>query len=112
MATQLGTDLKIGIGQTMGSYVVAGYEENDDEVKIEDVEDEDGVLKTRIILQTQDRIRLTLIPISGATPASDFVKGAICAVAPLSNYYIEDSRVSRAKGAWRVEVTAINLGIT
>lgn len=111
-ATQHGTDLVIGVGQTMGSYVVVGYDEGDDELHSEDIRDEDGVLKTRIIMQRMDRITLNLVCISGATPASDFIKGEICAVAPLSDYYIENAPITRVEGARRVSVTALNLGIT
>ncbi|MFH1602430.1 MAG: hypothetical protein ABIH03_00800, partial [Pseudomonadota bacterium] len=66
----------------------------------------------RTILQTMDVISLTLIGKSGSTPASDFVKGAICAVAPLSNYYIDPVTVTRTEQAVRVEVTGTLIGIT
>jgi len=112
MATQIGTDLVIGVGQTMGSYIVESVGDMDDDVKSDDIFDEDGVLKTRIIMQRMDKITLRLRPISGATPSSDFVKGAICAVAPLSNYYIEDASQERTETAAVVTVTGVNLGIT
>jgi hypothetical protein len=111
-ATQIGQDLIIGVGQTMGSYVVESMAVSDDDVKMQDVFDEDGVHKTRIVMQIKDKITLALIPMSGATPATDFVKGGICAVAPLSNYYIEEMSYERTEGAARVRVTGINLGIT
>ena len=110
--TQIGTDLIVGVGQTMGSYIVESYDEGDDEIKSEDIHDEDGVLKTRLIMQIMDRITLNLIAISGADPDTDFVKGAICGVAPLSDFYIEAKTISRTEGARRVTVTGLNLGIT
>ncbi|GAG60213.1 unnamed protein product [marine sediment metagenome] len=110
--TQIGTDLVIGVGQTMGSYIVESYDEGGDEIKSEDIFDEDGALKTRLIMQSMDRITLNLVAISGAAPDSDFAEGAICAVAPLSNYYIESLTVSRTEGARRATVTGVNLGIT
>jgi len=112
MATQIGTDLIIGVGQTMGSYVVEEVETDGDDIENEDIDDEDGALKTRIILKSHDKITLTLRPLSGAAPSTDFVKGVICAVAPLSDYYIEDKSYNRVKGAARVRVTGVNIGIT
>ena len=110
--TQLGTDLIIGVGQTMGSYVIESIVDMDDDIKMSDIFDEDGARKTRLIMQVDDKITLSLIPISGASPATDFVKGAICAVAPLSNYYIDGASQTRTEGAAKVTVTGINIGIT
>lgn len=110
--TQLGTDLEIGVGTTMGSYIVESITVDDDDVKQSDINDEDGVLKTRLIKQVMDKITLSLIAISGATPASDFVKGAISGVAPLSDYFIESVSTERTEDAMRVTVTGVNLGIT
>ncbi len=111
-ATQLGTDLILGVGQTMGSYIVADVTVGNDEISSEDVVDEDGKLKTRYIMDVHDVITLSLIPMSGATPATDFIKGGICGVAPLSNYYIRDVQYKRVPGHATVEVTGENLGIT
>jgi hypothetical protein len=96
----------------MASYIVESYEEGGDEVKTEDIFDEDGVLKTRLIMQIMDRITLNLICMSGAAPATDFDEGAICSLAPINNYYVESLSISRVEGARRVTVTAVNLGIT
>jgi len=110
--TQIGTGLVIGVGQTMGSYVVVGRTIGDDDIKTADIDDEDGALKTRLVMRSHDKITLELISLSGATPASDFVKGAICAVAPLSNYYIEATSTARTEGAEKTTVTGTLIGIT
>lgn len=110
--TQIGTDLVIGVGTTMASYIVSKITNADDEIKTADVFDEDGALETRLVFWNHDRIKLELIALSGANPASDFVKGAVCGVSPLSNYYIEDVSVERTEGAAVVNVTGVNLGIT
>jgi len=110
--TQLGTEVIVGVGQTMTDYILESYEEGGDEVKTEDVFDEDGVLATRLIMQIQDRITLNLVVKTGANPETDFDEGAICAIGPITNYYIESLSISRVEGARKCSVTAINLGIT
>lgn len=110
--TQIGTDLVIGVGTTMGSYIVESITYNQDDIKTKDIFDEDGALKTRLVHFVHDGITLSLIALSGATPQTDFPKGSICAVAPLSNYYIEDASVVRNEGEERVTVTGKNIGIT
>ena len=110
--TQIGTDLVIGVGITMGSYIVSSRTLNDDDIKTDDIFDEDGALKTRLIFFSHDAKTLDLIPISGANPETDFVKGAICGVAPISDYYVEDVSIERTETAARVRVTAKNIGIT
>ena len=112
-ATQYGTDLIIGVGSTLGNYVIIEHRVNDDEVTASpDVRDEDGTLKTRVILQIMDRQSWTLVPLSGATPGTDFPKGGFCAISALSNLYCEASNFIRTQDPARVEVTLINLGIT
>jgi len=111
-ATQHGQDLIVGVGQTMGSYIVERYQTGSKDVHSEDVRDEDGKLKTRIIMDLHAKISLSLIAMTGATPESDFVVGSICAIAPISNFYIEDCQISRVEGARRITVEATNLGIT
>ena len=111
-ATQLGTDLMVGVGTTMASYVVSKIETLDNDVKTADVFDEDGALKTRIVFYAHARTRLELVCLISAAPATDFVKGSICAVAPLSNFYVEDVTLGRTEGAATVTVTGINIGIT
>ncbi len=113
-ATQLGTDLLLTPGTTISNYIIESRE-LDKEVKSEDVLDEDGVLKTRIIYQTMDRINLTLIPVSSKAETdvrTDFPKGAICTIAALNTYYVEDCKVARSSGPAKVTVSLIALGIT
>lgn len=113
MATsQIGTDLEIGVGQTMTDYIVVNRTLQNDDIKTEDVDDEDGALATRLVFRRHDSIELELVAKSGATPETDFVKGAICTLAPLANYYIEDVSIERVEGAARVRVTGKDLGIT
>jgi len=110
--TQIGTDLIIGVGQTMDSYIVESLTKNDDDIKQADIFDEDGVLKTRLIMQRMDKITLNLIVISGASPETDFVKGEITGVDPISDYFVEAVSLERTEGAARLTVTAVLLGIT
>jgi len=109
---QLGQELIIGIGQTIGNYIIESISVGDDDIHQEDVRDEDGVLATRIIMQTMDKITLGLIPKSGATPESDFQKGTITSVAPLVDYFVETMSFDRTEASARVSVTALLLGIT
>ena len=110
--TQIGTDLIVNVGQTMGSYILESVTQGDLDVKNADIFDEEGVLKTRLIFQTMAKTVLALVPLTGATPLVDFVKGAISAVTPLVDFYVEAMLFERTEGAARVTVTGVNLGIT
>lgn len=110
--TQIGSDLNIGVGQTMGSYIVESLGNNDDIVKTKDIFDEDGALITRLVFFKHDVVTLVLISLSGAAPATDFPKAGISAVAPLSDYYIDSVSTDRDEGEERTTVTGHLIGIT
>jgi len=111
-ANQIGTDLIVGVGTTMTSYVIVSRKVGDAEVNMSDVLDENGVLTTRIVKQTMAKQSLELVAKSGAVPATDFVKGSICAVAPLSNYYIDDVSIDYTDDALKVSVSGTLIGVT
>ena len=111
-ATQIGTDLIVGVGTTMTSYVVVSRKLGDAEVNMSDILDENGVLITRIVKQTMVKQSCELIAKSGAAPATDFVKGAICTVAPFGSYYIDDVSIDYTDDALKVSVSGTLIGIT
>jgi len=103
-ATQLGATLIIGGQRTLTNYIVETDETNDANVVSEDVEDADGKLATRIIFRNEDIVKLSLICKSGASPATDFPKGAMCTITGLTTYFVDSAPVVKAKGAQKVSV--------
>ena len=63
---QIGTDLSIGAGTITGSYIVESATNGGKEVKMEDIDDEDGDLKTRIVFSKWTKLHLELICLTGA----------------------------------------------
>lgn len=110
--TQHGDTLIIGAG-TLTGYIVDTKEEGDFDVAMEEIEDgADGSLATILVFRRDEKTTYNLIAKTGATPTTDFPKGAACTVTGLTTLWVDDCRVSSAKGAQRVTVTLINKGIT
>ena len=108
---QIGTTLSIGAGTISGSYIVESRDDASLNVIMEDVLDQDGVIKTRIVFEKRPVITLNLICISGAVPATDFPKGAKSTHTDFTSYFVNECRVSRSKGAQKVAVTLEALGL-
>jgi hypothetical protein len=103
-ATQLGATLIIGGQRTLTNYIVESDEVNDANVVSEDVEDADGKLATRIIFRNEDKVKLSLICKSGASPATEFPVGAMCTITGLTTYFVDSAPIVKAKGAQKVSV--------
>lgn len=111
-ATQFGEKLEIGVGQTFGDYIVESINDGSPDVKSEDIDDEDGHRVTRIILQIDDKVDLTLIAKSGATPLTDWPKGGYSVVAGFTQFFVDDMQRSRSASAQRITVSLTNIGFT
>ena len=112
-ASQIGTTLAIGAGTITGSYIVDTRDNEDYDVDMEDIIDgADGARETRLVYQRDEKIVLNLICLDGALPETDFAKGQIAAHTDFTTFWVDDMRVSTSKGAKRVSVTLIDIGIT
>ena len=109
---QIGTALDAGSGTTIGNYIVESITTGDKDVHSEDIRDEDGVLATRIVKQTMNKISLSLIAKSGATPATDFPVGAMAVATGYTSYYVDSCSISKSENAARVSVSLTNIGIS
>ena len=109
---QIGTTLDTGAETITGSYIVASRDINQKDVAFEDIDDENGALKTRLITKRHAKISLDLICISGADPATDFPVGDIAAHTDFTSYYVDSATLTKAGTAWRVRVEMTALGIT
>jgi len=109
---QIGTTLDIGAGTITGSYIVESREEGDKDVTMEDIDDQNGELFTRLVFKKLPKETFNLICILGALPEDDFKKGEIAAHVDFTAQFVEDARFSKSKGPRRVAVTFIDLGIT
>jgi hypothetical protein len=107
-----GQTVVFGSTITFTNYIVATATAGDTNVESEDIDDEDGALKTRLIFKRHAKATLNLICKSGATPLSDFPMGDMCTYGALTAYFVESLTIERSKSAQRATVTLINLGIT
>ena len=82
--TQTGTTLLIGNQRSITNYIIVQDGIGAANVVMEDIEDQDGTLETRIVFRNEAQIKLELISKTGATPATDFPIGAKCAVTGLT----------------------------
>ena len=109
---QIGTDLSIGAGTITGSYIVESAVEKAYNVDFEDILDENGDIKTRIVYSKHEKLHLELICLTGALPENDFVEGTIAAHADFTDFFVEAAPISRSKSAKRVSVDLVNIGVT
>jgi hypothetical protein len=110
--TQHGTTLAIGAG-TLTGYILDTKDDGDFNVDMEEIIDgADGSLETILVFRRDEKTTYNLIALSSANPATDFPKGAKCALTGLSTLWVDDCRITSSKSAKRVTVTLINKGIT
>lgn len=110
-ATQLGTSVQIGVGMTLGSYIVSSVDPLDFDIKEEDIIDEDNILKTNIIYQAFPLVKLELIPLANASPEYDFPKGFKSKLTGYTGHKVIDVSGPRVPGARKVTVTLKDIGI-
>ena len=110
MATQFGTTLAIGVTTLVG-YIVVSKVDGKKNTDQEDVVDEAGVTKTRVIYQQHPKLSYELIALSGTAPATDFPEGLKCVVAGLTDYIVESCSITTSKGPTKVSVELVNIGV-
>ncbi len=108
---QIGTTLETAAQATLAGYIVAGQDTIDKNVDMEDIDDESGALKTRILYKRQPKVVLDLIVVTGAY-TTDFPVGAIAGATGWTTYFVESAVASKSRSATRVKVTLVDLGIT
>lgn len=111
----IGTQLKTGASETVGTwtnYILQSVTANGKNVEIEDVDDADGALATRIIFKRHPKIVVEAVCKNAADPSTDFPEGDMCALTGLTAYYVESAPVTKVKGAWKVTATLVLIGIT
>jgi len=108
---QIGTTLEAAVQATLAGYIVAGQDTLDKNVDSEDIDDEGGALKTRIIYKRHAKISLDLVVVTGAY-TTDFPVGQIAGATGYTTYFVESAVASKSRSATRVKVTLIDLGIT
>ena len=109
---QIGQDLNAGAGTISGSYVVQNYQVNGKNVSMEDIEDENGDLNTRLVFFKHDKIHLDLVCIDGAVPTTDFVEGGMATHTDFTLFFVDSAVVTRTKSAERVSVDMTKIIIT
>ena len=109
---QIGTTLATGAETISGSYIVTSRDVNDKDIDMEDIDDENGARKTRLIKKRDEKVTLDLILLEGADPASDFPVGEIATHADFTDFYVDSAPLTKAATAHRVRVTLTNIGIT
>lgn len=113
-ATQIGTAHEIAVA-TLTGYTVNQRVEGNADIDFEDIMDEDGARKTRIVYQVDKKLNLDLLLVAGspsAVPTDDFPEGGMCTVSGLTAYFVDSCPITYTKGATRVQPSMTNIGIT
>ena len=111
----IGTGVISGAVPSVGTwtnYIVQSVTEADKDVEIEDIDDADGALVTRLIFKRHAKLHIEAVCKTAATPVTDFPKGDMCALTGLTAYYVDDIKVTETKGANRISVDLTLIGIT
>lgn len=104
-ATQIGTTLILSGQRSIPNYIVVSDGVGDSNVVSEEIETADGAFSTNVCYRNEAIIKLTLISKSGATPTTEFPKGAMCTITGLTTYIVDDCNIDRSKGPERTTVT-------
>jgi hypothetical protein len=115
----IGTSLVVG-GQsvihgttvTLTSYIVESATDGGKEVDMEDINDADGALSTRLIFKRHAKVSLKLISKTGATPLVDFPQGDMSVHTGLTEFYVDSLSIENSKSAQRVTLELTDIGIT
>lgn len=110
----LGPELTTGAvsAGTFTNYILENVSVNDKQVDSEDVFDEFGKLAARIIFNRHDKLSITAYLKAAAAPDTDFPVGDLCAIAGLTDWYVESAPVAKVKGAAKITANLVKLGIT
>lgn len=90
---------------TITNYILESATEGGKNVDFEDVFNSDGKRVTRIVFNRENKLTLTLICKTGATPLVDFPEGDMSTISGLTTFYVDSCSLSRVKGANKVTVT-------
>ena len=111
----IGTQLKTGATEATGTwtnYVLQSVTANGKNVEMEDVDNADGGLESRLIFKRHAKLVVEAVCKNAADPAADFPEGDMCALVGLTTYFVESAPVTRVKGAHKVTATLVLIGIT
>ena len=67
---------------------------------------------TRLVFLRHARLEVEAVCKTAAAPATDFPEGDMCVLTGATAFYVESARVTETKGATKVSVTLVNIGIT
>lgn len=114
MPTQVGTD--VGFGATLvPGYIVLTYTDGDIEFNVQDIRDETGQLKTRIVFQRMEKVTLTMIPLQATNPKAHFPKGQAATHGDFSGennrWFVDDMQLVETAEADQVTVSLTKYGI-
>ena len=115
MATIIGQTLQKGAG-TLSGYVVQSATVGGADIDMEDFEDgDDGSRVSRFVYKVDDKVTLELLAGTakneGAIQA-DFPEGAMATASGYTDFFVDSAQINKTRGAWRVNVSLTNIGIT
>ena len=110
--TQIGTQYEIGVGETLGTYTIESIDRGNKNVAMNDVNDENGAVSSRLVTQAHDTVELVLVAKSGADADSDFPPGSIAAATGFTSFYVNSMVKNRTQNQMRVTVSLENIGVT
>ena len=101
-----------GVTVTFSSYIVSTATDGGKNVEMEDIDNADGTLSTRLIYKRQPKVSLELICEDDANPLADFPEGDMSVLTGLTAYFVDSAKVSKSKSAAKVSLELTNIGIT
>ena len=114
-ATQIGTDALVGASYAglpnASDYIVESVVINGREVEFDDTFDELGARALRLVLNSFDVVRLTLICKDSADPLTDYPAETVITVDSAATWFVNSAPVTKTKSPWRVEVEITNYGL-
>jgi hypothetical protein len=113
--TVIGADLNKGAGTLSGYYIQSATVGGAD-IDMEDFEDgADGSRISRFVYKVDDKVSLELLAAGTMTEGditTDFPEGEMAAATGYTAFFVDSCQINKSRGAWRVNVSMTNIGIT
>jgi len=116
MATQIGTNLKLGAPDlTAAGYYVQDWTPGGADIDQEDFDNgTTGARLTRVIFKVDDKISATMLAAGTHTESSikaHWPEGAMATLAPYGSFFVDSCQIAESKSAWRVSLSLTDINL-
>lgn len=117
MATVIGTDLVKAVQDlTSNGYYVQTETSGGADIDMEDFESGvDGARVSRFIYKIDDKLTMEFLAAGTATQSSirtHFPEGGMATLTGFTEYFVDSLQINKSRGAWRVNASLTDIGIT